>query len=103
MCRRRKIRIGKGADSDANMAWKKIRLPINRGAAFGTEMGAQFAPLLTIADEGLAFAAGLDLRLAEIGTHTEDRAGPALAIPAVAGNDKPGLAFAGHLQIAATA
>ena len=97
------MRIGKGADGDAVVSRTKFGFPIDRGAAVGTEMDAELVAAVPIADVKIAGALDRDLRLGIIGADAEHRTGATLALDAMAGHDKAGLAAGFHPKAAAAA
>src|SRR5262249_40799579 len=77
--RRREVRIGEGADGDADDVGQAFVLPEHGRAALGTEMKGQHRTAVGLTAEGAALAFGADdLRAREEGAGAEQRTGAAL-------------------------
>ena len=101
--RRRETRVGKVADSNAEVSWKARILPENRRSAPRTEMKSHRVPAIGRPAPLRGFAGDGDLVIAVARLIADHGAGASLAGQAVAHSVARGFAFNRKLELPATA
>ena len=99
--RRRKRRIGEGADGHGDMIGKALAGPIERRAADRTEVEGHRAAALGLALPLRRLACNGNLLMAEARLIADHRAGAALALQAMTHRHPRRLAFDGEVKLAA--
>ena len=100
---RRKIRLGKGADGDGDVAGKALALPVDRGAAGRAEVEGERIATLSRARPRSGLTGEGDLLTAEARLVADHSARAALALQAVTHGDTHGLALDDEIELSAAA
>jgi hypothetical protein len=101
--RRGKIRLGKSADGDGDIARKALTLPVDRGAAGRAEVEGEHIATLGRARPGSGLAGDGDLLAVKPRLIADHGTGAALALQAMAHGDARGLTLDGERELAAAA